>query len=562
MGIFAMWSDRYFVLERGTLSWYENKEKYLSSGSPQNSTEATSIQKIEIVPDDDKKLNLVTIGRVYILEAPSGQARDDWMQALDKARQMADECLHQVDDGAGAEAVFHTTYKLHQIQVDGKIKQRELSFDEFDGVECSRQTLRFAHPREDIRGIVRDKSNSLRFHLEVVSRYHFEAATVAQLGEIEMSCKVMTGELKKPAGHKANKPSRKVSLLDFEILQRIGEGAQAAVALVRHKRTKEMFAMKTFKLDRMSKETLEQTKREKDVLSHVRHPFLCQMYYSFVQENKICLVLELANGGELFLQLQRQPYKRFDFSTACFYIAEVISGMGYLHDQDIIYRDLKPENLLIADDGHIKIADFGLARDSITARAGAVDGEPAKSIVGTPEYFAPEILKMVPYGKSCDWWTVGVLMFELVTGRSPFHQDSSASQPAMFAKIRDGGAKSKIFQGAVAKKIDYPPEAKDLILRFLDPNPETRIGTVGGVQEIMDHPFFTEWAPKAIPGFSWEKLNNKDIAPPWLPQNMNIKANVDQQAQRSLGTFAHTHEVRGKPVMDKAELEQAFTFER
>merc|ERR1711959_535988 len=100
--------------------------------------------------------------------------------------------------------------------------------------------------------------------------------------------------------------------------------------------------MKSFKLDKMTKETLDQTKREKDVLSHVRHPFLVQLYYAFVQQNKIFLCLELANGGELFLQLQRQPKKRFPPAVAAFYIAEVISALGYLHSQDIIYRDLKP----------------------------------------------------------------------------------------------------------------------------------------------------------------------------------------------------------------------------
>ena len=88
----------------------------------------------------------------------------------------------------------------------------------------------------------------------------------------------------------------------------------------------------------------------------------------------------------------------------------MISAIGYLHSQDIIYRDLKPENLLIADDGHLKITDFGLARERITSMAGAKDGKPAQSIVGTPEYFAPELLTMAPYGKSADWWTVGVII--------------------------------------------------------------------------------------------------------------------------------------------------------
>jgi len=378
---------------------------------------------------------------------------------------------------------------------------------------------------------------------------------------VERSAKVMTGELVKPKGQMLARPKHKVQLSDFEIIQRIGDGAQGAVALVKYSKTKQLFAMKMFKLDRMSAEALQQTKREKDVLAHVRHPFLVQLYYAFVQENKIFLCLELANGGELFVQLQRQRQKRFNIEVAAFYIAEVASAIGYLHDQDIIYRDLKPENLLIGDDGHIKITDFGLARESITSMAGQDDGMAAKSIVGTPEYFAPEILTLAPYGKSADWWTVGVLMFELMSGRSPFNQEN-VSQPAMFQKIRMGGRQARIFEGKAAQRVkNYPPEAMDLILKLLDADPHTRIGTKGGINEIKEHPFFTEYCPRVIPGFTFDKLENKEIEPPWKPDNMNIKANVDGPvSRRAAGTFAATQQTSG--VKHDPAVLAGFEFEQ
>jgi len=389
----------------------------------------------------------------------------------------------------------------------------------------------------------------LRFTLKVAHRYHFEAATVPQLEEIMKSGQMVMGDLAPPKadGQPVARPAnRRARLQDFETIQRIGEGAQGAVALVRHKKTKRMFAMKSVKLERMKSEALEQVKREKDVLSHVRHPFLVQLFFSFVEENKIFLVLELANGGELFIHLQRQKGKRFPHHVATFYIAEVASAIGYLHAQDIIYRDLKPENLLIADDGHIKITDFGLARESITGMAGAIDGEPAKSIVGTPEYFAPEILLMVPYGKAVDWWTVGVLTFELMTGVSPFHQEK-VPQPQMFAKIKSGGAGDRIFEGRAARRLQYPPDAQDFILQLLNPNPETRLGTQGGFNDVKDHPCFTRFAPECLPGFTWDKLEAKEVNPPWKPASMNIRQNVDSSNARA-GTFMET-----KPLSNSSQ---------
>ena len=237
----------------------------------------------------------------------------------------------------------------------------------------------------------------------------------------------------------------------------------------------------------------------------------------------------------------------------------MISAIGYLHEQDIIYRDLKPENLLIADDGHIKITDFGLARESITSTVGAEDGIPAQSIVGTPEYFAPELLTMEPYGKSADWWCVGILMFELMTGKSPFSQENEPP-PIMFSKIKAGGMKSKIFQGSVAKRIHYPPEAMALILRFLDPNPHTRIGS-DGLNEIKEHAFFSVYCAANIPNFSWDKVDNKELTPPWKPDNMRIQDNLDQgMNKRQAGTFANTAPMRGIGAHSQAILD-GFEFD-
>eukprot|EP00656_Telonema_subtile_P017255 TRINITY_DN19229_c0_g1_i1.p1 TRINITY_DN19229_c0_g1~~TRINITY_DN19229_c0_g1_i1.p1 ORF type:complete len:396 (+),score=95.27 TRINITY_DN19229_c0_g1_i1:627-1814(+) len=316
------------------------------------------------------------------------------------------------------------------------------------------------------------------------------------------------------AAGEAAKPARGICLEDFEIIKIIGKGGQGQVALVRHTATKKMFAMKSCSVGNklQSQEGLRRAIAEKEVLQRIRHPFLVHLHYAFHKGHKIYLCLDLCNGGELFVHLGRQPGKRFHPVVGGFYIGEVVAAVAYLHENDIIYRDMKPENILVCDDGHLKLTDFGLAKMGITAMYGGDGGDVTQSLVGTPEYLAPEILSSQPYGKACDWWTVGILMFELLVGRTPFIEQG-INRAEMFRRIAAGK-----FQFPSA--VPLPEEAQGLISSLLKANPSERLGT-NGAEDIKGHSFFSEFLK-----VKFDDLEAKKVIPPWRPQSVDISSNV------------------------------------
>nr|AKE33866.1 serine/threonine-specific protein kinase [Nilaparvata lugens] len=201
--------------------------------------------------------------------------------------------------------------------------------------------------------------------------------------------------------------------------------------------------------------------------------------------------MEYVNGGELFFHLSRE--RVFSEERTRFYGAEIISALGYLHQEGIIYRDLKLENLLLDKDGHIKIADFGLCKEDITY------GRTTKTFCGTPEYLAPEVLEDNDYGRAVDWWGMGVVMYEMMCGRLPFY---NRDHDVLFTLI-------------LMEEVKFPrtisPEAKSLLSGLLVKDPNKRLG--GGpddAHDIMAHPFF---AP-----INWADLLQKKIAPLFKPQ--------------------------------------------
>ncbi|XP_014480747.1 PREDICTED: RAC serine/threonine-protein kinase-like isoform X3 [Dinoponera quadriceps] len=213
--------------------------------------------------------------------------------------------------------------------------------------------------------------------------------------------------------------------------------------------------------------------------------------YSFQTADRLCFVMEYVNGGELFFHLSRS--RVFGEDRTRFYGAEIISALGYLHSQGIIYRDLKLENLLLDKDGHIKIADFGLCKEDITY------GRTTKTFCGTPEYLAPEVLEDNDYGRAVDWWGVGVVMYEMMCGRLPFYN-------------RDH---EKLFTLILLEEVRFPRtisnEARDMLGGLLIKDPSRRLG--GGpndAKDIMNHAFFS--------CINWTDLVQKKIPPPFKPQ--------------------------------------------
>lgn len=288
---------------------------------------------------------------------------------------------------------------------------------------------------------------------------------------------------------------RRITLDKFEFVKVLGKGTFGKVVLSREKGSGKLYAMKILKKNFIiQKDEVAHTLTENQVLKKTRHPFLTALKYSFQTEDRVCFVMEYANGGELFFHLSRE--RHFSEDRTRFYGAEIVSALGYLHSEGIIYRDLKLENLLLDNDGHIKITDFGLCKANITY------GSTTKTFCGTPEYLAPEVLEDTEYGPAVDWWGVGVVLYEMVCGRLPFY---NSDHEALFTLIMNAEVR---FPRALS------PLARSLLGGLLTKEPTLRLG--GGpadAQDIMKHPFF---AP-----INWIDLVAKKIPPPFKPHVEN-----------------------------------------
>merc|ERR1712141_440831 len=297
-------------------------------------------------------------------------------------------------------------------------------------------------------------------------------------------------------GEKRGKRGKcKVTFENFEFLKVLGKGTFGKVILCREKATNHLYAMKILKKDVIiKKDEVTHTMTEKRVLQKTNHPFLLTLKYSFTTVDRLCLVTEYVNGGELYFHLAKE--RQFSEDRTRFYGAEIISAIDYLHTNAIIYRDLKLENLLLDKDGHIKIADFGLCKEDIRW------GTTTKTFCGTPEYLAPEVLDDVNYGRAVDWWGVGVVMYEMMVGRLPFYNQDHEI----------------MFENILASDVRFPSKmsdnARDLLTGLLVKEPAKRLGGgPEGAKEIMRHVFFET--------IDWIALQEKKIVPPFKPQVLN-----------------------------------------
>uniref|UniRef100_A0A250Y1L6 non-specific serine/threonine protein kinase n=1 Tax=Castor canadensis TaxID=51338 RepID=A0A250Y1L6_CASCN len=289
------------------------------------------------------------------------------------------------------------------------------------------------------------------------------------------------------------KPKHRVTMNEFEYLKLLGKGTFGKVILVKEKATGRYYAMKILKKEVIvAKDEVAHTLTENRVLQNSRHPFLTALKYSFQTHDRLCFVMEYANGGELFFHLSRE--RVFSEDRARFYGAEIVSALDYLHsEKNVVYRDLKLENLMLDKDGHIKITDFGLCKEGIK------DGATMKTFCGTPEYLAPEVLEDNDYGRAVDWWGLGVVMYEMMCGRLPFYNQDH----------------EKLFELILMEDIKFPrtlsSDAKSLLSGLLIKDPNKRLG--GGpddAKEIMRHSFFS--------GVNWQDVYDKKLVPPFKPQ--------------------------------------------
>ena len=281
--------------------------------------------------------------------------------------------------------------------------------------------------------------------------------------------------------------AKKVTSNDFQIERELGRGAFGKVFLVTKKDKKNKFyAMKVIKKTAIYENNLtENIVLEKTVLQTNHHPYVVTLYYAFQNKTSIYLVMEYLSGGDIFHLLRRQ--QKFTEDTAKFYLAEVVMAVDYLHrEMNLIYRDLKPENILLHANGNIKITDFGLSKQT--------DGT-TYTLAGTPEYLAPEILEDKGHTKAIDWWSVGILLYELLTGHPPF-----TNKERNMVEI-----KRMIIENKPKFPSYFSKNAIDIIKKFLDSDPSKRLG-VRSIADVKKHPFFN--------GINWDDLMQLKVQPP------------------------------------------------
>lgn len=217
-----------------------------------------------------------------------------------------------------------------------------------------------------------------------------------------------------------------ISLEAFDIMKVIGKGSFGKVFLVREKSSKIIYAMKVLKKEYViRKNQVEHTKTERNVLGKVNHPFIVGLNMAFQTSDKLFFVLDYCSGGELFFHLGKVG--RFPEPRAKFYTAEIVLALEYVHGLGVVYRDLKPENVLLDSKGNVRLTDFGLSKEGVRDHSTG-----ANSFCGTPEYIAPEVILRQGHGRAVDWWSTGALLFEMLAGLPPFY---SKNREQMFEKI-------------------------------------------------------------------------------------------------------------------------------
>lgn len=327
---------------------------------------------------------------------------------------------------------------------------------------------------------------------------------------------------------------RPLGIEDFDLMKVVGRGAFGKVLLVRKKDGKNagsIYAMKILvKAHIIKNDQIENTKSEQHILKEINHPFVVRLRYAFQNPEKLYLVMDYYPGGSMFYHLRKS--KRFTEERTRLYMAQLLTALMHLHSKQIAYRDLKLENILMDKDGNIALTDFGLSKEGQYIE-GAIRASQAdhgmKTICGTAEYMAPELLRHQPYGKVVDWWSYGILLFEMLTGRTPFVDRN----------------RRQMFKNIMQSEVIYPsyisPVARSLISKLLNRDPGKRLGGgPNGGRDIMAHPFFES--------IDWDQLLRKDYEPPFKPEVSSVDdiTNVPEMFQNMAAVDSPVNKKNGE----------------
>uniref|UniRef100_A0A4W4DTM0 non-specific serine/threonine protein kinase n=1 Tax=Electrophorus electricus TaxID=8005 RepID=A0A4W4DTM0_ELEEL len=288
-----------------------------------------------------------------------------------------------------------------------------------------------------------------------------------------------------PITHHVKEGCEKADPSQFELLKVLGQGSFGKVKF----RIQDWRSLLTFLISLAVRDRVR-TKMERDILVEVNHPFIVKLHYAFQTEGKLYLILDFLRGGDVFTRLSKEVM--FTEEDVKFYLAELALALDHLHNLGIVYRDLKPENILLDEAGHIKLTDFGLSKESVD------QDRKAYSFCGTVEYMAPEVVNRRGHTQSADWWSLGVLMFEMLTGTLPFQGKDRNETMNMILKAKLGMPQFLSL------------EAQSLLRMLFKRNPANRLGAgPDGVEEIKRHAFFST--------IDWNKLYRRELQPPFKP---------------------------------------------
>ena len=358
--------------------------------------------------------------------------------------------------------------------------------------------MKNTNEKEEDSGLDEHRVNSSEKPNELVSLINVSGSS----DEIMNSSNEMSGnedfedsENQMNQGNKDSKSEHeKIGPSSFICLGLLGRGSFGEVYLVKQKKTNKLFAMKVLDKDRiMAQNIFKYAMTERNVLSLTSHPFIVKLNYAFQTTEKLFLLLDYCPGGDLAEQLSIQT--RFSEAKAKFYLCEIILALGDLHQKDIIFRDLKPDNVVLDSEGHAMLTDFGLSRE------GVYDSRIAKSFCGSIAYLAPEMLSRTGHGKAVDWYLLGVLFYEMLVGIPPFFTNN---KDQIFRNIEKGDLK---IPGFVSEK------ASRLLKALLKRDPSSRLGSVNDVEDIKSFEYFND--------VDWDKVYRREMKPPKPQKNTN-----------------------------------------
>ncbi|KAG6602883.1 AGC/AKT protein kinase [Phytophthora cinnamomi] len=295
-----------------------------------------------------------------------------------------------------------------------------------------------------------------------------------------------------------NERAEALTIQDFEMLSVLGKGSFGAVMLVRFKKDGRVFALKIIKKTNMDQADVQNAMEERQILQRIHHPYICGLVFAFQTNERLYLGMKYYAAGDLFYHLNMKG--RLGVKDAKLYGAELVLAISYLHELNILYRDLKPSNVMIDSEGHIGVVDFGLSKQHIYGSSFGV-----KTLSGTAEYVAPEALAQSAdgsrnYGKAYDWWSLGVVIYEMLVGESPFYDENEHKML------------SRIAYSDVVFPSDFPRDAYDLVKGLLCKDPKQRLGSerMGGVDAIKRCKFFRH--------IDWDKLLRREVKAHWTPK--------------------------------------------